>query len=654
MRARGQCVALISVATALIYTSPLLLSRTSGDWDFWYIWDDRTNFVENPVLHSSWSFETLLNMSTMVRLHVYEPLGWLLKYIIVQTVGLDAWWVRMMSILTHFAAGFVLAKVSALVLDIDYMMTALKRSQKKHSQLHFHACCMSAVVLMIHPLHVEVIAWPSAQPYTLAALFSSWALFVHVKNVHQNLNNFLGSNNAEIAGSGNELVFKTLISGGSTSSSICASGLYLCALLSKSSSLLLPVGFFLMDLWVYLQLFPQQHGVKMKQIGVYAAKLAPSVVILLVFVFVTAFSNSQGGVPDVVSLSLGERVLKALNSPLWIVRSLVWPSELRPHYRIQPGDLSFSNPECLLSSATTVFVLVLTIWTSWHRGVSKHSLALTFFICMLMPVSGFIQHGIITTAANRYGYLPSIIVAPYGGWVVACCLFQECNAPDESDRLTAPAWDTPEREIPHNLRTKQTKRIQKFTIHTTKSYAWSIYVLLVETLLSISHDLLTQWRNEDLLFRFSLRMDPADWKILGQRAEYLLHAGRCSPDDTECRQLWVLAHEFSPRGTLKSHLYRLHLLAALGYTDRVCDGYFKLLETHRENSSVHNNAAVCFAMRGMLAEARREFSEAVHIPDIAETMAVHAQNLREFDKWEIKRTRYRVEEVPGFEGTITY
>ncbi|KAG2790177.1 hypothetical protein JG687_00007346 [Phytophthora cactorum] len=656
MLGRGQCVALISVASTLIYASPLLLTRTSGNWDFWYIWDDRTNFVENEMLHCSWSFETLFNMLTMVRLNVYEPLGWLLKYVIVQTVGLDAWWARMVSIVIHFAAGFVLAKVSALVLDIDYMMTELKPLQIHQSRLHFNACCVSAVAYMVHPLHVEVIAWPSAQPYTLAALCSCWALFVHVKNIHQNLSNILEGKSGKYAGSDGDLSLNVLSGDGAISSSLSSSGLYLCALLSKSASLLLPAGFFLMDVWVYLQLSPQQQTVNMKQIRLYAAKMAPSIAILLVFASVTAISNSQGGVPDVVSLSINERVLKTLNSPLWIVRSLVWPSRLRPHYRIQPGDLSLSNPECLLSSATTIFTLVLTIWNSCHRGVSKHSIAVAFFICMVMPVSGLIQHGIITAAANRYAYLPTIIIVPYGGWVVACCLFQESNSQQESDRLTAPAWDTPEREISHNSRrSKQLKEIKSSTqIHTSKSHVWGVYVLVVGTLLSISTDLLGQWRNEDSLFQYSLRVDPADWKILGQRSEYLLHAGRCTPDDTECRQLWILAHEFSPRGTLKSQLYRLHLLVALGRVDHACDGYLKLLKHHPGNSSVHNNAAVCFAFRGMMTEARREFSRALLYPGIAETLAAHARNSREFDQWEAKSRHHGLEESSGFGGAMTY
>ncbi|OWY99337.1 hypothetical protein PHMEG_00029668 [Phytophthora megakarya] len=354
---QGQVAALISGIALLIYTSPLLLTNTSGGWDFWYIWDDRANFVENEVLQSSMSFQTLYEMFTLVKLNVYEPLGWLLKYFIVQTMGLDAWWIRMVSVVIHFGAGFILAKVSGMVLDINFMLKKFKRSRqfaldelrfREMSCLHFFACSLSAAVFLVHPIHVEVVAWPSAQPYTLAAFFSFWALFVHVKSIH----------------------------------------LKLCELL-----------------------FSTHRTFNVKQIGLYIANKLPVGAILLVFVSVTGFSNIGGGKPEMISLSVGERVLKALSSPIWIFRRFVWPSNLRPHYQIRSGDLSIGNPECLLSLATTTFILAIIIWNSWHRGVSKHMLSLVFFI-VHYDVAACIR----IAGANRYAYLPTAIVVPYGGW----------------------------------------------------------------------------------------------------------------------------------------------------------------------------------------------------------------------------------------------
>jgi hypothetical protein len=230
---RGRRVALIYVLAALIYVSPMLSTRASGDWGFVSIWDDRENFVENGLLQRAASLQTLYDMFTMVKIDVYEPLGWMLKFAVVKAVGLDAWWVRMVSIVIHVGAAVVLAKASGLVLDVDYMLEELKRprstglelrARKKQSQLHFQACCVSAAVFMVHPLHVEVVGWPSAQPYTLAALFSYWALLVHVESIHQSLNKLLGGNIEESAIKETNILQRVLMGEGTLASSFLPSG----------------------------------------------------------------------------------------------------------------------------------------------------------------------------------------------------------------------------------------------------------------------------------------------------------------------------------------------------------------------------------------------------------------------------------------------
>ncbi|GMF55914.1 unnamed protein product [Phytophthora fragariaefolia] len=231
---RGQCVSVFCCVVTLLYAWPLLATRNSGGWDFLYIWDDRTNFLDNPVLQGSLSFENLYEMFTMVRINMYEPLGWALKFAVVKSVGLDAWWVRVVSVVVHFVAGFVLAKVSALVLDIDYVLTKLGSSSKigleldnrrQWSNLHFHACCMSAVMFTVHPIHVEVVGWPSAQSYTLSAFFSYCSLLVHVQNIHHNLSQFIGGGDGEVLIDGEDMVLKVLLGRDAMKSSLMSSGI---------------------------------------------------------------------------------------------------------------------------------------------------------------------------------------------------------------------------------------------------------------------------------------------------------------------------------------------------------------------------------------------------------------------------------------------
>ncbi|KAG7388218.1 hypothetical protein PHYBOEH_007974 [Phytophthora boehmeriae] len=193
---QAECVAIFCIAVLIVYVSPFFVFRSPKDWDFIFIWDDRSNFVENDVLQSSFSLDTIYAMLTMIRINVYEPLAWILKFAVTKLVGLDSWWVRLVSVIVHVGAGMVLAKAAAVLLDIDYLLAKLNRSggvQTDMQQLqswsnrHFPACCLSAVLFLIHPIHVEVIAWPSAQSYTLAALFSNLAILVHVQDIDKKL-----------------------------------------------------------------------------------------------------------------------------------------------------------------------------------------------------------------------------------------------------------------------------------------------------------------------------------------------------------------------------------------------------------------------------------------------------------------------------------
>ncbi|KAE9035396.1 hypothetical protein PF010_g5643 [Phytophthora fragariae] len=157
------------------------------------------------------------------------------------------------------------------------------------------------------------------------------------------------------------------------------------------------------------------------------------------------------------------------------------------------------------------------------------------------------------------------------------------------------------------------------------------------------------WKNEDNLLQYSLRMDPTDWRVLDQRATYLLTTGQCSRKNDECRQIWELAYYFTPMGTLKSTLQRLKLLVWLDEMDRACDDYMKLLKLHPDSCHVHNNAGVCLIRSGDLDEARREFERALQTPGYEYVYDTPMQNLNRLDEWLILREDARAR---GQEDTV--
>lgn len=488
----GEVAFCVCAIAQVLYLSPFFISQVntnaSNAWEFLLVWDDRENFLDNPVIQSGLSLPNLYSMFTMTKINVYEPFGWLLKALQVQYLGMDPWWIRIVSAVLHIMAATILARVSALLLDMMTFLSKIKTGRRvnqakmqQQAKHHWLGSCISATMFAIHPVHVEVVGWPSAQPYALCALFSNFALYVYMQAIYRRLQRVpIGVKNMKAK-------LMACIYGGGGWSDLTCCGLYLGALLSKSACILLPAAFFLTDVLVLSALESQPSRPSVRQCWWYIRGKIPFVAILCTFITLTLASNYNGMNPeaDLVSLTLAERIMKAVTMPVWILRLLLWPTRLRPHYQLRAEDLSLANPECLVSLVVSLALLLLTTWLLQHRHTPQHLLAMMYFATMVLPVSGFIQHGMVSAGTNRYAYMCSMILVPYGGAVLAP-LFANDDTIDKE----------PEQS---QTRPKQSWLQQQRTI------GWSVLVLVAGTYLSLSTTLMGSWRNEDALFESSLR-----------------------------------------------------------------------------------------------------------------------------------------------------
>ncbi|CEG43909.1 Tetratricopeptide-like helical [Plasmopara halstedii] len=636
------CICSISLA---LYMSPFFYpsinTNVSNAWDFLLVWDDKENFLDNEVIQSGLSLSNLYAMFTMTKINVYEPFGWLLKAIQVQYFGLDPWWIRIVSAVIHVMGAVILARVSAVLLDIITLLSMINSSSNTHKErlqhqtkIHWLGCCISATLYAFHPVHVEVIGWPSAQPYALCALFSNLALYVYVRATHNRLKiAHQGIKNVKA-----ELLTCLLIDRGWSDLVYC--GCYLSALLSKSACILLPVSCFLIDVLVCATLYPQVPRPTFKQWCLYFRRKVPVITILLFFITLTFASNFNGMHPeaDLISLTLVERVIKATSMPVWILRLLLWPSKLRPHYQLRPEDLSLANQDCLLSLSASAAILLYTVWLIQHHQTLQHLLALIYFITMVLPVSGFIQHGMVSAGCNRYAYLCGIILVPYGGAMLARLFDYEISNDEEPEHSQT---------RPKQSRSKRDRILGLIVVF-----------LLSGTFSTISISLMGVWRNEDALLEYSLRMDPTDWRILDQRATYLVTSGRYSSSENECRRLWELAYFYTPMGTLKADLFRLKIKIWLnGMDNDVCEGYMTLLKAHPDNCHVHNNVGVCLTDQGKISLARQEFEQALQCSGYEQLYKVPRKNLARLIEWENLKEKAQAdgeEIVPEIKSQIMF
>ncbi|GMF57509.1 unnamed protein product [Phytophthora fragariaefolia] len=204
---------------------------------------------------------------------------------------------------------------------------------------------------------------------------------------------------------------------------------------------------------------------------------------------------------DVLSLTLFERVIKALTMPIWLLRLMLWPIKLRPHYQVRPGELTIANPDHLLSLVALTSLVLFTFWLFQHRNAPQHFLTLVHYVTMLLPVSGLIQHGMVSAGCDRYAYLCSIVIVPYGGFVLAR-LFAVNGATVVEGEV--PGRDQYQSEQRQNQREKRVYM--------------GAGIVLIGVLLSISTNIMRNWQNEDVLFEYSLRYDIVTCFIVGVSA----------------------------------------------------------------------------------------------------------------------------------------
>lgn len=116
-------------------------------------WDDEYFFSGNPLFSLPFGEAVVWSFGTWWQ-GLYQPISWLLLYIQKQIFGFGPFGLHCVSLALH-AANCVLAFRVARSMRIALV-----------------PCLLAALLLGVHPLRVENIAWASAQAYLWAAFFS--------------------------------------------------------------------------------------------------------------------------------------------------------------------------------------------------------------------------------------------------------------------------------------------------------------------------------------------------------------------------------------------------------------------------------------------------------------------------------------------------
>ncbi|MBF0276230.1 MAG: tetratricopeptide repeat protein [SAR324 cluster bacterium] len=235
---------------------------------------------------------------------------------------------------------------------------------------HFRGAFWVGLLFGLHPIYVQSVAWIAERKNGVAGVFFLLTFFcflLYEKNP-------------------------------SWKKYAIVLALFLCAALSKSSTLMLPVLFIFGRLWIRAS-WKISDFLKLLPFFLIALGLA----YLRIWFEIHSFNASE----DLFPLNFLERLLTAGQIPFFYIRKLLWPDPLLftyPKWKIESSHLSMYLP---LISILIVAVLSIRKYQIWSRSLF---LALGAFLVSLFPVLSFFNNSWtqFSFVADHWMHLPSL------------------------------------------------------------------------------------------------------------------------------------------------------------------------------------------------------------------------------------------------------
>lgn len=347
--------ALLFVIAIAVY----LPARNGG-----FLWDDDLSIQHNPLLHRG---EGLLEIWTTVGKIPGEGHYWPITYTALWA-GAQVWGVQplgfhLMNMILH---GLIVVQIWRLMRRVGLL-----------------GAWLGAALFALHPVHAEAVAWMIAIKDLLATGFYLIAIELYL-------------NHDERGG------WKWL-----AAAALAA----LCAMLSKSSAVTLPVAIALL-VWYRRGRISRRDLEAIAVIGV--------VIALMVFVDMQAMRISGQDSPPYAP-PFAERLAQSGLAFGFYIGKLIWPARLSAMY--PQFDVATGNPAHWMP-LVAIGLVTAALWVG-RKKIGRGPFACwAFYVAALAPMLGIMYFGFLlrSPVADRYQYLASIgpivgFAALVGGWI---------------------------------------------------------------------------------------------------------------------------------------------------------------------------------------------------------------------------------------------
>src|SRR5437870_3351410 len=498
-------------------------------------WDDDDNLVENPHYRGlGWTH--LRWMWTTSHIGHYAPLTWMTFGLDYLLWGMNPVGYHLTNLLLHAANAAVFYLVARRILGL-----ALPGPAQRGNVGLAASAAFAALLFAIHPLRVESVAWATERRDVLSGLFYLLTLLVYLRAGEQ---------------------------GERGRSGYWASvGLFVCALLSKSMAVSLPVVLLILDVYPLRRLGGARGWWGEPARRIYLEKI-PFVLLALAASGGAFIPQIEGrNMPSLDELSvLGRLAVSAYGLRFYLWKT-VFPVSLSPLYELRGQD-PLALPFLLsygVVPAVTALALILR-----HRlpGLPAAWLA---YVVILLPVLGMFQNG-PQIAADRYTYLAGL------GWALLA-----------SAGMLA-AW-----------------RRRSFLVT-------GLAVVLLLGFGTLTWNQVRVWHDSEKLWRHAVAIDPGS--SIGQLSLGLALArhGKLA----EAVEHYEAALRLEP-GYVDADYALGNALARQGKLAEAIAHYEQALKTKPDHADAHSNMGAALVGQGKLAEAIEHYQQALRAkPDHAD------------------------------------
>jgi Tfp pilus assembly protein PilF len=397
-----------------------------------------------------------------------------------------------------------------------------------------------ALLFGLHPLTVETIPWIGERKTLLAAFFSFIGLIAYICSVNRK---------SEIANGKSRLWY--------TLSFVC----YFLALLSKPTSVPLPLCMLLLDYWPLRRLNWRAVTEKI-----------PFLLLGLGAAVITFISQRDSGAVTYPTNYAPLRIpLILCHNIVFYMYKMIWPTHLTAHYAM-PDPLALSNAMVLIGViGTCVLIPALFISLRWTRAWMTGWL---FFFVAIFPTLGVIGFTNVI-ASDKYAYLPSFGVL----MVLAYWLSRAWNA----------TW-------PYVLGCIIVGGILLGSLEATGTRSY-----------------LAVWQSTEKLYIHMLQFAPRAAILYNNLGNALLGQGRTDEAIANFSRALELKSE-----NLEAHHNLANALARKGRVDEAIQHYYQALKLNPNHVETLTNLAAALANKGQIDEAITHFRHAAQLrPDNA-------------------------------------